>query len=152
MTRFICLTLAAAAFALTMVTGDIRAQDTPKTLPSFVTNPWANPATHYYRRQREIQEQRSQDLRIQQLQKLELLKALNKSKTEQKAEEETLPHTSAKYKKPSSTSSTKSGKDKMGKADKIREDAVLENPLKGSETRPGYSRTWSNYKGLIRQQ
>src|SRR6266540_2512160 len=91
MTRFICLSIVALAFACTTFPTGVSAQDTKKNnnLPSFVSNPWANPAFHYYGRQRDLREQQTQDRRIQQLQKLELLKAANtKAKTEKQEGEE----------------------------------------------------------------
>lgn len=157
MTRFICLSIAALAFAFTMLPTGASAQDTPKkNLPSFVTNPFANPLYSSYARQRDLREQQVQDRRIQQLQKLELLKAANNKAKTDKQEAEALPQGSAKYKTaPATSAKSKTGKDgkTMAKAtdkDKTSDTpTVVENPLRESGTKPGYSRTTSNYGSLL---
>jgi hypothetical protein len=157
MIRLLCVAAVALTFGFTLVPGGASAQDTnQKTLPSFVTNPWANPAVHYYQRQRQLREQKALERNIQQLQKLELLRAYNTKAKIDKQEEEALPKPSFAIKKTPPTSTTaKPGKGKLmkGAPDKMP-DAVTppENPLRGSATREGYSRTWSNYPSLIRKQ
>ena len=71
----------------------------PKTnpnVPSFVTNPWGNPIFSIYQRQRELREQAQLQQSIQQLQKLEVLKAANRTATQPPAE----PRTSASQEAP----------------------------------------------------
>lgn len=82
MNRLLWAVVGAAGLLASLNVGEAQAQTPSPTrpnpnVPSFVTNPWGNPAFSYYQRQREMREQRALQQGIAQLQRLELLKARN---------------------------------------------------------------------------
>ena len=126
----------------------------PKTnpnVPSFVTNPWGNPIFSMYQRQRELREQAQLQQSIQQLQKLEVLKAANRPAMQPPAEPRTsasqdVPKTSTTFVKPVPKKGT------PGKAMKKAADggAVPEPEATATAPKgPQKSSTFSNYDKIL---
>lgn len=80
MKRLLGAVVGTAGLLISLHMSEAQAQTSTKPnqpVPSFVTNPWGNPALSYYTRQREMREQRALQQGITQLQRLEMLKARN---------------------------------------------------------------------------
>jgi hypothetical protein len=137
-----------ALFAVSL-SGDAQTppSTTKPTVPSFVTNPWGNPVLSYYDRRREMKEKLELERSIQQLQKLEILKA---GRTAAPKEGEELPKGSTTYKSDAAGSAkvTKTPKTPMKGADApatVTEPATMPKAGRTSV----YSKTFSNYDKLI---
>jgi hypothetical protein len=127
-------------------------QPTNPTRPVIPTNalaPWANPIMSSYQRQRELREQQALERKIQDLQRLELLKAGRAAELE--AKDQPKAKSSVTYSKSTTTKSlpptttsdnvvAASGKmDKVDSKDVPKKDKV------------GYAKTYSNYKDLLKK-
>ncbi len=152
MKRLTWLTVVAGIPLAGLILGDVRAQTptTPKPPPASAVFPFANPVLHQYQRQRELREQRALEKNIQDLQRLEVLKAARAKASDPEASGE--PKSAAKPSVTYKTDSPSVKKPTTTKTpEKTVEPAVVKPEKPETKKKTGYAPTYSNYNSLLKK-
>jgi hypothetical protein len=152
MKRLTRLTVVVGIPLAALILGNVQAQTptTPKPPPTSAVFPYANPVLYSYQRQRELREQRALEKNIQDLQRLEVLKAARAKAADPEASGE--PKSNAKPSVTYKTDSAPAKKPTATKtAEKTVEPAVAKTEPPEAKKKVGYAPTYSNYSSLLKK-